>query len=278
MSGILVKRYEPHPALKDLIRHFVVIDADLGSLSVPRINNFMPSPDQAMFINLFTRFKSKRKGDTQFSTSTSCTITGPVFSPVKLLVEESHKAVSVVFQPGGLHRFIGIPLTEIRNDGCSARELIGREIDELLHKCHDHPSFNMLNQIVQGYFLRKLGRVKDSLPLDRALLYLMNNHNANISEVAGMACLSLRQFERKCDDRLGMSPKTFARITRFSKAYRMFEKGDSPNWTSIAYNAGYFDQMHFIRDFKDFAGLTPSVIQKENSSNHIQLQLEWDRL
>ncbi len=51
---------------------------------------------------------------------------------------DSHKTISVVFEPGGLHRFLGFPLTEIQNDSFNAREIVGKEIDELLEKCHDY--------------------------------------------------------------------------------------------------------------------------------------------
>src|SRR6218665_1206306 len=90
MQNIKVKRCELHPALRSLIRHIFLIDADFGKGPVNQIDNFMPSPDQALFINIFTRFKSKKSGEASFNTSTSCTLIGPQITPVKLLVEESH--------------------------------------------------------------------------------------------------------------------------------------------------------------------------------------------
>ena len=87
-----------------------------------------------------------------------------------------------------------------------------------------------------------------------------------------MSCLSLRQFERVCKQRIGMPPKLFARIIRFSKAYRLYENSAYKNWTSIAYECGYFDQMHFIRDFKEFTGVTPRIIEKELGELSVRLQ------
>ena len=110
-QNILTKSCVVHPALRSIIRHIVLIDADFGSGPVNLVANFMPSSDQAIFINIFTRFKSKKSGEASFSTSTSCTLIGAQITPVKLLVEESHKAVSVIFQPGGLNRFLGIPMS-----------------------------------------------------------------------------------------------------------------------------------------------------------------------
>jgi hypothetical protein len=81
-----------HPALRSLIRHIVIIEADFGNIPVSMEGNFMPSPDQAMFINLYTRFKSKKSGETKFNTVTSCTLMGAQITPFKLLVQESHTA------------------------------------------------------------------------------------------------------------------------------------------------------------------------------------------
>lgn len=70
-----------HPALRSLIRHIVIIEADFGNIPVSIAGNYMPSPDQAMFINLYTRLKSKKSGEKNFNTVSSCTLIGPQITP-----------------------------------------------------------------------------------------------------------------------------------------------------------------------------------------------------
>lgn len=264
-----------HPALRSLIRHIVIIEADFGNVPVSIEGNFMPSPDQAMFINLFTRLKSKKSGENNYNTVTSCTLIGTQITPFKLRVEDSHKTVSIIFQPGGLNRFLNIPMTEIFDNGYSAREVIGKEIEELLDRSHDTISLNELDSIIQSYFLSKLSRVKESLPIDFALQHLMVNYNTDIDRIAEMACMSIRSFERKCKERLGMPAKMYARIARFHKAYKILESRPIVSWTDLTYEVGYYDQTHFIKDFKEFGRLTPTLMQKELSGEHIQFQ-NWD--
>ena len=278
MPNIRAEQCNIHPALRSLIRHIVIIEADFGNGPVSIEGNFMPSPEQAMFINLYTRLKSKKSGEYNFNIITSCTLMGAQITPFKLLVEESHKTVSIIFQPGGLNRFLNIPMAEIFDDGYSAREVIGREIEELLDKSHDSISFGELDSIVQSYFLRKLSQIKDPLPIDFALQYLLANHNISIDRIAEMACMSIRNFERKCKERLGMPAKMYARIARFHKAYKMLESRAIISWTDLTYEAGYYDQTHFIKDFKEFAKLTPTLVHKELSDTHLQFQLDWDRI
>jgi AraC-like DNA-binding protein len=203
---------------------------------------------------------------------------GAQITPFKLLVEESHKAVSVIFQPGGLNRFLNIPMTEIFDNGYSAREVIGREIEELLDRSHDTTSLDELDSIIQSYFLKKLSQIKEPLPIDFALQHLLTNHNTNMDEIVGMACMSIRNFERKCKERLGMPAKMYARIARFYKAYKILESRPIISWTDLAHEVGYYDQTHFIKDFKEFAKLTPTLVHKELSDEHLQFQLDWDRI
>ena len=93
-----------------------------------------------------------------------------------------------------------------------------------------------------------------------------------------MACMSVRNFERKCKERLGMPAKMYARIARFHKAYKILESRPIISWTDMTYEVGYYDQTHFIKDFKEFARLTPSLVYKELSDEHLQFQLDWDRI
>jgi AraC-like DNA-binding protein len=267
-----------HPALRSLIRNIIIIKVDSGNAPLKMKVNYMPSPYQGMFINLYTQFKSRKSGENNFNTVTSCTLTGAQITPFKLLAEESHTAVSVIFQPGGLNRFLQIPITELFDNGFSAREVIGSEIEELVAKSHDATSFTELDGIIQSYFLKKLDRIKEPLPIDYALHHLLLHYNDDLDKIAGMACMSLRNFERKCKERLGMSAKTYARVARFHAAYRTIERKPAISWTDLAMELGYYDQTHFIKDFKEFARLTPTVLQKELSDEKVRFQLDWDRM
>jgi len=85
--------------------------------------------------------------------------------------------------------------------------------------------------------------------------------------LASRACLSIRQFERVFKQRIGLPPKHFSRLVRFAHAWTIKEQQPDISWTKIAYECGYFDQMHLIRDFQEFAGVNPSSIELEISNS-----------
>ncbi|MFL5788671.1 MAG: helix-turn-helix domain-containing protein [Flavisolibacter sp.] len=82
-------------------------------------------------------------------------------------------------------------------------------------------------------------------------------------QLASHACLSVRQFERVFQQRIGLAPKHFSRMVRFWQAWKMKERQPGLSWIRIAHECEYFDQMHLIRDFHEFAGVNPSSIEQE---------------
>jgi transcriptional regulator GlxA family with amidase domain len=84
-----------------------------------------------------------------------------------------------------------------------------------------------------------------------------------VAEMAGLASLSVRQFERQFERELGMPPKRFARIARFQFALdaKLVDPGRS--WLDVAHGAGYYDQMHLVRDFHSLSGASPTRLVAE---------------
>jgi AraC-like DNA-binding protein len=159
------------------------------------------------------------------------------------------------------------------DDAFDGLDLMGTDIRSISQQLQDATSFDEMKTIVENFLLAKLPRLKSKLPFDYAMKELIRNDgNQSIDTIASLSCLSLRQFERKCQERIGLSPKMFSRLARFSKAYRMRESNPTLTWTHIAHAAGYYDQMHFIRDFKQFAGVVPSFLENELAVNPFRMQ------
>lgn len=268
-----VKIYIPHPALQEYVLHTATVDAVLPQGMADVVSPYPATPFQSLFFYCNNPVSMSRTGIGDFELQPNIVLTGPQFSRVNVKVSTQLRAIRVDFLPGGMYRMLGIPMHELFDGGFDALDFFGANMksinEQLLHISNLEEGKN----IVEKFLLTILKNSKEIIPLDyaiRSLLY--SNGNLAIEKTASLACLSLKQFERKCKERIGMNPKMYARILRFSKAYRMREALPNLPWIKIAYEAGYFDQMHMIRDFKIFAGVNPSLIEMQLLSTPLKMQ------
>ena len=206
------------------------------------------------------------------------TVIGPQFSRVNIRVQQQLSAIRVDFLPGGMYRMLGLPMHELFDSGFDALDFFGAEMRQINEQLQHSSSLEEGKNLVENFLLGKTSGLKQRLPFDAAMhLLLQHNGDVAIHKIAAHSCLSLKQFERKCRERLGMTPKLYARILKFSKAYRLHENFPQLSWTKIAYEAGYYDQMHMIRDFKVFAGVNPSVIEQQLLGTPLRMQKDLPR-
>lgn len=264
--------YQPHPALLEYIDSICIMGHEFvkDDLLYP-FYIYMPTHTRFMCFHLGDPVKVK-KGAGLFEERARCIIIGPQKSPVCLDLGQKHKAVVVVLKPCGLYRLLGIPLQEIVDCDFDARILLGPEIDELIERLMETKCNENLFTIIQNYLLHKLKTLKNPLPIDRAMLQLVNlQGNLSMERLARESCLSLRQLERQSLNRVGVSPKYFAKMIRFSEAYKYKERNPGTTWTEISHQFSYYDQMHLIRDFRHFTGSNPGIFKEESIVHSIKL-------
>ena len=94
-----------------------------------------------------------------------------------------------------------------------------------------------------------------------------------VADVSGKIGLSSRRFIQVFTDEVGLTPKLFCRVRRFQEAVQRIGTGQCVNRASVALDCGYFDQAHFIHDFRAFSGLNPSAYaaQRTEHLNHVPI-------
>ncbi|MBD0280221.1 MAG: AraC family transcriptional regulator [Flavisolibacter sp.] len=164
--------------------------------------------------------------------------------------------------PGALYRLIHLPLHEILNQPLDGINGFGSEIKQVNEQLSEAKTTEEMIHLVEAFLLKKLQKAKEALPVDQAFMLLIASPaQYTMEQLASISCVSLRQLERQFLNRLGTTPTMFIRQARFRKAYRLKRSHPELSWTSIAYECGYFDQMHLIRDFKLFTNATPTTFQ-----------------
>jgi AraC-like DNA-binding protein len=256
--------YEPHPALKGFVNNIMIHDVnfekgDARTLSIP------PLPEHCLMFYIRDRPDSESIATKKKEMLSSSIVIGPNINRHIITPGRNHLMIKVGFQPGGLYRLLGIPMNELQcKDAFDGMELLGNEMKQVDDQLREALSFRKMKIIVESFLLKHVGGLKQILPIDKVLTLIIKEHGLiKIDKLASDACLSIRQFERVFQQRIGMPPKHFSRLVRFAQAWTLKEQQPHLSWIEIALKCGYFDQMHLIRDFHEFAGVNPSSIESE---------------
>lgn len=269
--------FAPHPALLEYVDSVFVLTIDFATSGLSPIYPFVPSHNRFLCFYLADQVRVQKQGGA-FEQRARAIIIGPQLAPVTLDLGCYHQTVVATLKPAGLHRLLGIPLADIVDCDYDARLLLGPEIEELLDRLHQGCTAAAQNDTLQRYLLAKLPQLRPALAFDEVMRdQIRAGGQLSVEELANRACLSTRQFERLAHQRLGLPPKLYARLIRFSHAYRYKEAHPAAAWSDITYRCGYFDQAHFIRDFKHFAGLTPTGLLQIDVEHSVRFRVLEDR-
>ncbi len=254
------------PALKEWIESIFIMDVDFAGSSLPSVFTYPWSVTTHIYFTIggdpvLVKSPSRR----EFIGYSPNFIIGPRLSNDIVDLGRHRYVAAISFRPGGLFRLLGIPLTELK-EGLDLSLVMARQNRELSEQLLNASDYQEVFKILENFLLQKARTIKPLTTFDLAINELIEqNGNTPIKQVADLAGLSLRQFERRSLTHLGVSPKLFSRITRFANACMFKEANPQKTWLEITYEYGYADQMHLIDDFKIFAGGTPTELETQLS-------------
>lgn len=173
--------------------------------------------------------------------------------------------VMVVFKPGALRRLLGIANHELTGQYLDAEPLFGAELQQVNDLIANANNPQQMIAIVEEFLLKKAKKTNiESSSIERiGELMLTNPSRFSLDWLADQACLSPRQFERRFKERMGVSPKFYAKISRFYQAFTYKELHPHTDWLTVALHFGYTDYYHLSKDFKQFSHVTPNILIQE---------------
>ena len=169
--------------------------------------------------------------------------------------------ILVMFRSCGAGMFFKMPMIEIAGQNVAFEYIVGKESDEIENQILNATDTQERIKIIEEFLINKLIQNHYDHKQIKAAFCKMSQRNGQISikHLAEIACLSIKQFERNFASLVGLNPKQFLRIVRFQNILRMQRNGFKGNLTAIAQESGYYDQSHFINDFKSITGAAPKM-------------------
>ena len=167
--------------------------------------------------------------------------------------------ILIMFRSCGAGMFFKMPMIEIAGQNVAFEHVVGKESDEIEDKIINTCDNQERIKIIEEFLIKKLIQNHQDHNQVKAAFYKMGQRKGQISikHLAETACLSVKQFERKFSGLIGLNPKQFLRIIRFQNILRMKRTGFNGSLTSLAQENGYYDQSHFVNDFKAITGSAP---------------------
>jgi AraC-like DNA-binding protein len=169
-------------------------------------------------------------------------------------------AIDLKLTPLAAHAILGMDLAVLEGGCVPLGDALGAAGERLAEKLRDAPDWDGRFDVLERWLLRRLadGPGVDPVVARAFGLLTASQGRIRIAPLCAQLGVSSRHLTRRFGAQVGLSPKAVARQLRFAAVRRRLQVPDDRSWSEIALAAGYFDQAHLNREFRELAGITPT--------------------
>jgi AraC-like DNA-binding protein len=173
---------------------------------------------------------------------------------------EWQSGIEVNLTPLGTYLLLGVPMEALANRVVGLEDLLGGTAAVLVEQLHEAPSWDARFDLVDAFVASRLAEARPPSPsVAWAWKRLGENRGRlDIGALAGELGCSRKHLIAQFREQVGLPPKTVARVLRFRGVLESLERANGTRLAEIAQECGYYDQAHLNRDFREFAGITPT--------------------
>ena len=174
--------------------------------------------------------------------------------------------VAARFLPEGLAPFIPAPVSSLENKAVAIADLFGKNAEALERDVMAAAHTPQRIKLIEGFLIAQLADPQMIDTVARACVETIfeTQGQLDVVQLADKMNINRRNMERRFTSVIGMSPKQLSKLVRLQTAMKIMEQGKFSSLTSLAYETGYYDQAHFIKDFKEFTGVSPKSFFAKN--------------
>jgi AraC-like DNA-binding protein len=263
--------FEPHEDLATLVKCYWTLE--IPKAETPKKNTIVPDGCMKMIFHYGDLYKHYQEdGDGVFLER--CFVIGQLTRPYEVEPTGETGTFFVCFHPNGFLPFATFPIKEMENTAVSLEKLFGEEGQGLGLKILSANSTSERISLIEAFLFASLADTGtiDSIVQSTVETILTANGQLSVNELSKQNNTNRRQLARKFSSDIGLSPKQLSKTVRLQAALKILLTKDVASLTDLAYENEYYDQAHFIKDFKEFTGLTP----KEFYGDHLKMSLVFE--
>ena len=267
------KIFEPSTELTDFVQCYWTLEGDKEN--TPLTNIIVPDGTMKLIFHYGDTYKHyPNKGESLILPK--CFLIGQLTKPYVVEPTGITGSFVVRFHPNGFLPFSPVPMKKMENTAVSLNELFGekgREIEKcILGAKTTYDRINFIEHFLLN--LLKNRQAIDSVVKSTIDAILSTNGQCSVNEYSSKNKISRRHLTHKFSTAIGLNPKQLSKTIRLQAALKKLLTQEVTSLTDLAYENNYFDQAHFIKDFKEFTGLTP----KEFYGNALKMSLIFDKV
>lgn len=230
----------------------------------------LPKTAMSLVFNLEDSFKLfTDKQFTKFIDYKKHWVTGLQTKPTNVESYGTSKMLVVQFKTLGAFVFLNDPLHYYTDEYISLDNIFNKQADETWEQLQEAQSLNERVLIVENFLYRKLltNRLPNEKLISSIKILLENKTNLSITEICKQQNVSRKHLNNLSKEFIGVSPKTLSSLNRLQATLKNISSSKAGKLTTLAYEQDYFDQAHFINDFKRFTDLKPNEYAKLVETN-----------
>ncbi|KAB1232603.1 helix-turn-helix domain-containing protein [Chryseobacterium viscerum] len=262
--------FPPQPDLASIIKCYWTLESPREA--VPQVQTIVPDGCMEMIIHYGDLYNQYIDGKPVLQPR-SC-VFGQLTEPLKIEPTGITGIFSVRFHHDGFIPFATIPIKEMDDQAIPLEKLFGIQGSELEENVLKASTVQEKISIVETFLLERLNtETIDRIVQSTVDLLLNVDGKISVNELSKQTNINRRQLERKFSSAIGLSPKQLSKTIRLQTTIKHLLNKEYASLTALAYESEYYDQAHFIKDFKEFTGFTP----KEFYGDTLQMSLLFYR-
>jgi len=188
-------------------------------------------------------------------------VTSRMSRAVDVQMRKGAGVVAICFYPGMAYKFIQIPMHTLSDTTATLTDVWGSSATEIEEKMAAAGCNEQRVSLIQQCLFEQMAHAKEELHIMHCIRQVqLSGGQAPVEKLSCNTGLSQRQLSRKFQEYVGLSPKAYLRVSRFLFSLDHLKTYPAFSLTEIACKSGYYDQAHFIRDYKDYTGYTPGQV------------------
>ena len=261
---MIYETFDPHPNLNAFVKCHWILEVP-ADLKAPKQRVIPDGCFEMCFIlgDDIKRFIS----ETEYIIQPRAMVFGQITKPYYVQPTGYANAFAVRFYPYGFANFTTRPINELADRETPLTALFEESlVRELEQNIVNASSTEVRIEIVEKFLLDRLSdqSVIDKIVKSTIDALAQTKGNASINSILKGDMSKRRSLERNFSKQVGISPKQLGKIIRLQAALELMLNDDQASLTQIAYDSAYYDQAHFIKDFKEFTGINPKEFFTED--------------